>query len=33
LKGIQIMTMNMFAVSDKEKTDIENIRGLNLEVI
>jgi hypothetical protein len=27
------MRMNMFAVLDKAKPDIENIRGLNLEVV
>jgi hypothetical protein len=27
------MRMNMFAVYDKVKPDIENIRGLNLEAV
>jgi hypothetical protein len=27
------MRMNMFAVQDKAKPDIENIRGLNLAVV
>jgi hypothetical protein len=27
------MRMNMFAVYDKAKQDIENIRGLNLAVV
>jgi hypothetical protein len=27
------MGMNMFAVEDKAKPDIENIRGLNLSVV
>jgi hypothetical protein len=27
------MRMNMFAVLDKAKPDIENIRGLNLAVV
>jgi hypothetical protein len=27
------MRMNMFAVQDKAKPDVENIRGLNLAVV
>jgi hypothetical protein len=27
------MRMNMFAIEDKAKPDIENIRGLNLAVV
>jgi hypothetical protein len=32
-KSYKIMRMNMFAVYDKVKPDIENIRGLNLAVV
>jgi hypothetical protein len=33
LKAYKIKRMNMFEEQDKEKSDIENIRGLNLAVV
>jgi hypothetical protein len=32
-KSYKIMRMNMFAVQDKVKPDVENIRSLNLAVV
>jgi hypothetical protein len=32
-KPHKIMRMNMFAIEDKVKPDIENIRGLNLAMV
>jgi hypothetical protein len=32
-KSYKIMRINMFAVYDKVKPDIESIRGLNLEAV